>query len=61
MVGLDFSIQLLDDLPATDFLDVTACAGGGGSCEEVSFFGRLWRGRSASYLSHEREEGVEAA
>ena len=61
VIGLDFSIQLFDDLPATEFFDVTACAGGGCSCEEVSFFGHLGRGRGTSYVSHEREEGVEAA
>ena len=61
VIGLDFSIQLFDDLPATEFFDVTVCAGGGCSCEEVGFFGRLWRGRGTSYLSHGREGGVEAA
>ena len=61
VVGLDISIQLFGDLPATEFFDVTACAGGECLCEEVGFFGRLWCGGSTSYLSHGREEGVEAA
>ena len=61
VVGLDFSIQFFDDLLATEFSDVTVCAGGGCSCEEVGFFGRLWRGRTISYLSHEREEDAETA
>ena len=60
VIGLDFSIQLFDDLPATECFDVTACTGDGCFCEEVSFFGHLWCGRGTSYLTHEREEGVEA-
>ena len=61
VLGLDFSIQLCDDLLPTELFDISPSARCGGSYEKVLCLVRFRCSWSTSYLSNGWEESVETA